>query len=96
MEFAYFVLMAAATAVFVSYPFWGSGHGTVTEDPAVAALEAARDAKFREIRDAEVDLKTGKLTKDDYDRVNQELRNDAVELLRKLDEARDNQKPANG
>jgi hypothetical protein len=96
MELVYLLLMAAAVAAFVSYPFWGKGRGTVAEDPAVAALEAARDAKYREIRDAEVDLATGKLSQEDYDRVNAELRTDAVGLLRELDEARDRANPGNG
>jgi hypothetical protein len=88
MDFVYVVLMAAAVSAFVSYPFWGRGSGTVAEDPAVAALEAARDAKYREIRDAEVDLATGKLTQEDYERINTELRSDAVRLLKELDDAR--------
>ncbi len=96
MEFVYFTLMAIAVAAFVSYPFWGGRRATVAEDPAIAALEAAREAKYREIRDAEVDLETGKLTREDYERVNAELRNDAVEILRKLDEARAEGRPENG
>jgi hypothetical protein len=96
MELVYLLLMAAAVAAFVSYPFWGKGKVSVAEDPAVAALEAARDAKFREIRDAEVDLATGKLSQEDYDRINTELRDDAVGLLKELDEARDRTKPGNG
>jgi hypothetical protein len=96
MEFVYFVLMAAAVAAFASRPFWGTGAGTVADDPAVAALEAAREAKYREIRDAEVDLATGKLSQEDYDRINAELRTDAVALLRELDEARDRANRANG
>jgi len=96
MDFVYLVLMAAVVAAFVSYPFWGGGRGTVAEDPAVAALEAARDAKYREIRDAEVDLATGKLSQEDYDRINTELRADAVGLLRDLDEARDRANRVNG
>ena len=96
MDFVYLVLMAAAVTAFVSRPFWGGGRGTVAEDPAVAALEAARDAKYREIRDAEVDLATGKLTQDDYARINAELRTDAVALLKELDEARDRANRANG
>jgi hypothetical protein len=96
MEFVYFVLMAIAVSAFVSYPFWGDWRGSEAEDPAIAALEAAREAKYREIRDAEVDLKTGKLTREDYDRINAELRSDAVEILRKLDRARGVEKPETG
>jgi hypothetical protein len=96
MDFVYLVLMAAAVAAFVSRPFWGGTKATVAEDPAVAALEAAREAKYREIRDAEVDLATGKLSQEDYDRINAELRTDAVGLLRELDEARDRVNQGNG
>jgi hypothetical protein len=49
-------------------------------------LEAARDAKYREIRDAELDHETGKLSDDDYDAINSTLRTEAVALLRQLDE----------
>lgn len=96
MDFVYFVLLAAAVAAFVSRPFWGDGPGTVAEDPAVAALDAARESKYREIRDAEVDLATGKLSQEDYDRINSELRAEAVGLLRELDEARDRSSRGNG
>jgi hypothetical protein len=96
MEFVYLTLMIIAVAAFVSYPFWGDAGATVAEDPAIAALVAAREAKYRELRDAEVDLKTGKLTREDYDRVNAELRSDAVEILRRLDEARGEGKPESG
>jgi hypothetical protein len=90
MEAVLFVLFVFAAAGFVTRPFWGGAASAAPEDPAVAALEAARDHKFREIRDAESDLATGKLTQADYDRISVELRSDASDLLRQLDEARRN------
>ncbi len=51
-----------------------------------AALEAAKEAKYREIRDAELDHRTGKLSDEDFRRLDRELRAEAVELLRRLDE----------
>ncbi len=96
MEVLLFVLFAVAAAAFISRPFRGGATQTVTEDPAVAALEAARDHKFREIRDAETDLATGKLTQDDYERISSELRNDATDLLAKLDAAKERNSAANG
>jgi hypothetical protein len=54
----------------------------------VAELEAARDAKYREIRDAELDLRTGKLSDADYAALDGSLRSEAVEILHRLDEAR--------
>lgn len=55
----------------------------------VAELEAARDAKYREIRDAELDHGTGKLSDHDYELIDGTLRAEAVEILRRLDGARD-------
>jgi hypothetical protein len=51
-----------------------------------ADLEAARDAKFREIRDAELDYRTGKLSETDWRSLDRQLRREAVELLHRLDE----------
>jgi hypothetical protein len=51
-----------------------------------ADLEAARDAKYAEIRDAEMDYRTGKLSEADWRSLDRGLRAEAVEILRKLDE----------
>ena len=50
-----------------------------------ADLEAARDAKYREIRDAELDLRTGKLSEADWRATDRELRAEAIAILRRLD-----------
>jgi hypothetical protein len=55
----------------------------------LAELEAARDAKYREIRDAELDYRTGKLSDADYEAVDQGLRAEAIEILRAIDRARE-------
>jgi hypothetical protein len=47
-------------------------------------LEAAREAKYREIRDTELDFRTGKLSREDYDRVDGALRSEALEILDRL------------
>jgi hypothetical protein len=49
-----------------------------------AELESAREAKYREIRDAELDLRTGKLSRADYEAVDGALRGEALELLDRL------------
>ena len=81
------IILALALVVWVvSGPL---RHG---EDPEVvaagrrAALEAAKDAKYREIRDAEIDWRTGKLSDEDYREQDRRLRAEAVEILRELDE----------
>jgi hypothetical protein len=57
-------------------------HATVIEE-----LEAAREAKYREIRDAELDHQTGKLSDPDFEQLDRTLRGEAVEILRELDRA---------
>ena len=55
----------------------------------LADLQAARDAKYREIRDAELDRATGKLSQTDFEAVDSGLRAEAVTILRDLDRAED-------
>ena len=50
-----------------------------------ADLEAAKEAKYREIRDAELDYRTGKLAKEDWQRLDASLRAEALDLLHRLD-----------
>lgn len=49
--------------------------------PERAELEAAREAKYREIRDAELDFRTGKLSQEDYASIDATLRGEALEIL---------------
>jgi hypothetical protein len=64
--------------------------GAAAADEAQGAhrddLEAAKEAKYREIRDAELDYRTGKLSEADWRALDRELRAEAMDLLRRLDE----------
>jgi hypothetical protein len=90
------LVVLAAVVVFVSAPLRRGPEtsalpleprgGTTSE---LGELEAARDAKLRELRDAELDHRTGKLSDDDYAAVDATLRAEAIEILRALDEARE-------
>ncbi len=51
---------------------------------ALDELEAAREAKYREIRDAELDFRTGKLSPEDYRAIDAELRAEAIAILDSL------------
>jgi cytochrome c-type biogenesis protein CcmF len=51
---------------------------------AGAAIEVERAAKYREIRDAELDYRMGKLSREDYEAVDRALRVEAVEILDRL------------
>jgi hypothetical protein len=91
MEVLLAILIVAAVAVFVTVPLWparegGDAEGTTTEDPRRAALEARKEAKYREIRDAELDRAQGKLSQEDWARLDAQLRREAIEILRELDE----------
>jgi hypothetical protein len=75
--------------VFVSRPFRRPGSAD-SSAPTVSAsrleeLQAARESKYREIRDAELDHRTGKLSDRDYQAIDSSLRAEAVEILRQLD-----------
>ena len=50
-----------------------------------AALETRKQAKYREIRDAELDFRTGKLSEADYRVLDRTLRAEAIEILKELD-----------
>ncbi len=48
-------------------------------------LDAAREAKYREIRDAEMDFRTGKLSEADYGLLDADLRAEALAILDRLE-----------
>lgn len=62
-----------------------AGKPLESETPQRAELQAAREAKYREIRDTELDYRTGKLSREDFDAVNGALRAEAVEILDRLE-----------
>ncbi len=85
MTVVWFVVLLALVALFVSMPFWRHRAASSTEDPELAALEAAREAKYREIRDAEMDHQSGKLSDEDFRQLDSELKGEAVAILDRLE-----------
>jgi hypothetical protein len=55
------------------------------ESVELAELEAAKAAKYREIRDAEMDYRTGKLSAEDHRVLDRGLRAEAIDILRRID-----------
>ena len=55
-------------------------------DGELEELEAEKEAKYREIRDAEMDHRTGKLDEADWRAVDRQLRAEAVAILRRIDD----------
>jgi HAMP domain-containing protein len=93
VEIVLALVIVAAVVWFVSVPLRRSTSETDAaaqrvEDPRIAELEARKEAKYREIRDAEIDREQGKLSKADWSRQDAELRRDAIAILKALDEAR--------
>jgi|1186.fasta_scaffold659256_2 predicted outer membrane protein len=57
-------------------------------DDRRAELEAAKQAKYREIADARLDFKLGKVSVADHEATERELQSQAVQILHDLDEVR--------
>ena len=81
--------MLAVVVLFVTRPLWRDRASERAPSSEIAELEAAREAKYREIREAELDLRTGKLSEEDFGAVDRALRAEAIEILRALDDARE-------
>jgi type II secretory pathway component PulM len=79
-------VVLALVVLLVSAPLRARRAGEAAESAELAELEAARDAKYREIRDAELDHRTGKLSDADWRALDRTLRSEAVAILRRLDE----------
>ncbi len=82
------VVLVVVLAIVVS-PLRGDTRERVRGEAAdeIAELEARKEAKYREIRDAEMDLRTGKLSPEDHRELDRALRAEAVVILKALDEA---------
>ena len=91
MDFVVVLLVFVLVVLLVSAPLRRSR--VRAEDAADTAeraeLEAARDAKYREIRDADLDHRTGKLSDADWRALDRTLRGEAVAILRRLDDLTD-------
>jgi len=81
------MVVAAVVILVVSHPL-RAGRTAAVEDrlrEEIDELEAAKAAKYREIRELELDLRMGKLDDAEFRRQDRERRAEAVELLRRLD-----------
>ena len=70
-------LIALAGALIALWP----GRGRRRGSPVRSEADALKEAKYREIRDAELDHAAGKLSDEDYAILDAELRKEAVEIL---------------
>jgi hypothetical protein len=79
------VVLVVIVAAVLSLPLRRRGDEERREETRLAELEAAKEAKYREIRDAELDHQMGKLSREDWRAVDRDLRAEAIEILRELD-----------
>jgi len=84
MEVLLVVAVLAVAVLLIAAPLRARGEAEAPGGQR-AELEAAKEDKYREIRDAELDHRTGKLSREDWQRLDAALRADAVALLRRLD-----------
>jgi cytochrome c-type biogenesis protein CcmF len=74
-------LIALAGAIIALWPSRGRRRGALVRTES----DALKEAKYREIRDAELDHASGKLSDDDFAILDAELRKEAVEILDRVD-----------
>jgi type II secretory pathway pseudopilin PulG len=86
MEFLVILAVVAGAVLAVIQPFRGKARETDERlESQRAELDALKEAKYREIRDAELDYRTGKLSETDWKANDRTLRAEAVEILKRLD-----------
>ncbi|MBV9605354.1 MAG: hypothetical protein JO027_09610 [Solirubrobacterales bacterium] len=95
LELLIVLAVVAGLVLFVSAPLRRAS-SEAEESAGVAELEAAREAKLRELRDAELDHRTGKLSDEDYAELDSSLRAEAIEILNGLDRERERSLPSPG
>ncbi|MBS1868789.1 MAG: hypothetical protein JSS99_03915 [Actinobacteria bacterium] len=91
MELLLVFLVVLVVVAVVGAPLRGRARGLDPEAGVraeLADLEAAKEAKYREIRDAELDHRTGKLSDEDHRVLDGELRTEAIALLKRIDTVR--------
>ena len=87
MEYALaLIVLLSLVALVVLRPLVEGQEPADADEGVRERLEAAKEAKYREIRDAELDLQMGKLSTEDHRSIDRGLRAEAIEILRQLDE----------
>jgi membrane protein implicated in regulation of membrane protease activity len=79
------IALASLVAVVVWRPLRHGDRAELKNETRIEELQAAKEAKYREIRDAELDHRMGKLSREDWRAVDRDLRGEAIEILRELD-----------
>lgn len=83
------LLLLGAVLAIISAPLNSARRRRTRAETGRAQLEAAREAKYQEIRDAELDFKMGKHSPADYEAVDATLRAEALEILDSIEQLED-------
>jgi membrane protein implicated in regulation of membrane protease activity len=79
------IALAALVAAVLARPLLRGDRAQSHDETRIEELRAAKEAKYREIRDAELDHRMGKVSREDWRAVDRDLRGEAIEILRELD-----------
>ena len=85
MEFLLAIAIVAVLVAVISAPLRRGASSDPVGDERLADLEARKEAKYREIRDAKLDHAAGKLSDEDYRLQDAELRAEAIKILDELE-----------
>jgi hypothetical protein len=84
VAFLVVVAILIAVVLLVSAPLRAGRRGPEPSGE-LTELNARREAKYREIRDAELDRATGKLSDRDFRAIDAQLRAEAIEVLDRIE-----------
>jgi membrane protein implicated in regulation of membrane protease activity len=79
------IALVAVVAAVLARPLVRGERAEHHDETRIEELRAAKEAKYREIRDAELDHRMGKVSREDWRAVDRDLRGEAIEILRELD-----------
>lgn len=86
MELILAIALLALVAGVVTMPLRrAAGEAPRADDEALADLEERKRVRYREIRDVEADHAAGKIGDADFERLDAELRADAIAILKRID-----------
>jgi len=87
MEPVLVILAFGVVVALVGWPFLRASAGRAADHDSarIEDLLAARESTYRQIRELELDHRTGKLAREDFRDQDRALRTRAIEILRELD-----------
>lgn len=82
------VLLIVATATFVAWPFLREGEMERSGLDPLAALEAKKNELLQAMKEADFDLRMGKLSAADHELMQKRLREQALAVIASIEEAK--------